>query len=347
MVGKDYYNILGVSREASEREIKQAYRKLARKYHPDVNPGDKSAEAKFKEINEAHEVLSDKNKRQKYDQYGEQWQHADQFRNAPEPGAAPGGRTYSSSAGPTPFWDFSQGDEAPSFSSSSSSREGPDLSSIFADLFQGRNAGRNRRVSQRGQDMEHPVEVTLEEAYHGAARQLELQTEEPCSVCQGTGRIQSALCSTCRGRGIVPRLKRLEVKIPAGVKDGSRVRIAGQGGPGTGGFPPGDLFLIVKVLPHSLLERREDDLYVDVVTPLYTAVLGGEVKVPTLKGTVALKIPAETQNGRLFRLSGQGMPHLGKTAHGALFARIKAALPERLSPAEKELFQKLSQLRPG
>jgi DnaJ-class molecular chaperone len=345
MAGKDYYATLGVGREAGEREIKQAFRKLARKCHPDVNPGDKTAESKFKEINEAFEVLSDKDKRQKYDQYGDQWQYADQLRKAQEQGGHGSGPAYTQTAGQPPFWDFSQEEETPGFASASGG--GPDLSSIFGDLFRDRGGARTQRGAQRGRDIEHPVEVTLEEAYHGAARQLEMQSEETCSACRGAGRLQNATCGVCRGRGTVPRGKRLEVKIPAGVRDGSRVRMAGQGGPGTGGGAAGDLYLIVKVLPHSLFERREDDLYVDVATPLYTAVLGGEVKVPTLKGTVALKIPPETQNGRVFRLAGQGMPHPGKTTYGALMARIKLALPQRLSPVEKELFTRLSQLRPA
>ncbi len=214
MAGKDYYNILGVSRNASEREIKQAYRKLARQYHPDVNPDDKSAEARFKEINEAHEVLSDKEKRKKYDQFGDQWQYADQFAQAQRQ--------------QTPFWDSSQaGAQRFHF-------EEADLGSLFDDLFGGRT--RSRRVRpRRGQDVEHPVEVTLEEAYRGTKRTIALQTEEPCSGCKGTGQIQGLSCSVCRGSGMVSSVKRLEVKIPPGVKDGSRVRIAGKGGPGYAG----------------------------------------------------------------------------------------------------------------
>ena len=329
MAVKDYYSILGVNKNASQREIKQAYRRLARKHHPDVNPGDKSAEAKFKEINEAYEVLSDKEKRRKYDQYGDQWQYADQFARA-------GGQQ-------TPFWDFSQAGGATKFHFG----EG-DLGSLFDELFGGIGAGTFRRQAQprRGRDIEHPVEVTLEEAYHGTARLLSLGVEEPCPGCQGTGRIQNMPCSVCRGSGVVSRVKRLEVRIPPGVKDGSRVRIAGKGGQGYGGTR-GDLYLVVSVKPHRLFERRGDDLYVEVAVPLTVAVLGGEVQVPTLKGKLALKIPPETQNGRAFRLSGQGMPHLGNSSRGDLLAKVNVVLPAKLSAEEKKLFEQIRQLRPN
>jgi len=299
VAGRDYYNILGVNRDASEREIKQAYRRLARRYHPDVNPSDKSAEAKFKEINEAYEVLSDKENRQKYDQFGDQWQYAEQFAKA--------GRQR------TPFWDFSQGNGGTTFHFG----EG-DLGSVFDDLLQGfgTRTARQRVRPRRGQDIEHPVEISLEEAYHGTNRIVSLEGSE-----------------------------RLEVKIPSGAKDGSRVRIAGKGMTGYGGAK-GNLYLIVSVKPHPLFERRGDNLHVEVAVPLTVAVLGGEVQVPTPKGKLALKIPPETQNGQAFRLAGQGMPHLGNSSHGALLARVKVVLPTNLSPQEKELFKQLSQLRP-
>jgi DnaJ-class molecular chaperone len=175
-----------------------------------------------------------------------------------------------------------------------------------------------------------------------------MQSEQPCPTCQGTGRIANLPCSICRGTGVVPQIKRLEVKIPAGVKDGSRVRIVGKGEPGGAGAPAGDLYLVISVQPHSQFQRKEDDLYVDVPVPLAVAVLGGEVKVPTLKGTkLALKIPPETQNERVFRLAGQGMPRLGDSNRGDLLATAKVSLPTDLTEAEKELFKKLKELRPG
>jgi len=331
MAEKDYYNILGVSRNASEKEIKQAFRRLARKYHPDVNPGDKSAEERFKQISEAYEVLSDKDKRKKYDQFGNQWQYADQFAKA-------GGRG-------TPFQDFDFGDlfggGARTYSFS-----GGGLDSLFDEMLRGGRAGTytRRTQSRRGRDIEHPVEVTLEEAFTGTSRILSLQSEEPCSTCHGTGQIQNIPCSVCRGLGAVPQMKRLETKIPPGVKTGSRVRIAGKGGQGYGGAR-GDLYLMITVKPHQLFERQGDDLHVNVDVPLTTAVLGGEVKVPTLRGRLELKIPPETQNGRVFRLAGQGMPHLRKTSRGDLKARVNLVLPTNLSQEEKELFKKLNQLR--
>jgi len=325
MAGKDYYSILGVSRNASEREIKQAYRRLARQYHPDVNQGDKSAEAKFKQINEAYEVLSDKEKRRKYDQFGDQWQYADQFAQAQRQ--------------QTPFWDFSQTGGRLHF-------EEADLGSLFGDLFGG--GIRSRRVrSRRGRDIEYPVEITLEEAYHGTKRTIALQTEAPCSICKGTGLMQNLPCSVCRGSGVISAVKRLEVKIPPGVKKGSRVRIAGKGGLGYAGGASGDLYLVTSVKLHRLFERKGDDLYVEVAVPLTVAVLGGEVLVPGLKVKLALKIPPETQSGRAFRLAGRCMPHLGDSSHGDLLAKVSVVLPTKLSAEEKKLFEQLGQLRPN
>ena len=329
MAGKGYYDILGIKRGATEQEIKKAYRRLARKHHPDVNPDDASAEAKFKEINEAYEVLSDKEKRQKYDRYGDQWQYAEQFEKA--------------GAQQSPFWQHSPGG-AQSFAF-----EEGDLNGLFGDLFHGfRTGAAGRRARpRRGRDVDYSVEVTLEEAYHGANRILSLQSEEPCSGCGGTGRIQNLPCSVCKGAGVVPRMKRLEVKIPPGVKDGSRVRIAGKGEPGYSGGSSGDLYLVTSVKPHRQFERKGDDLNVEVEVPLTVAVLGGEIGVPSLKGKLALKIPPETQNGRVFRLAKQGIPHLGNSSQGDLLAKIRVVLPTKLSVEEKELFEQLAQLRPN
>ncbi len=325
MAGKDYYGLLGINRSASDKEIKQAYRRLARKYHPDVNPGDKSGEEKFKQINEAYEVLSDKDKRQKYDRYGDQWQYADQFAQA-------GGQTASH--------DFSKDGTRFHF-------EEGDFSSFFDDLLGRAHTGASRRRSQprRGTDLETEVEVTLEEAYSGTARTISLQTEEPCAACHGGGRIQNLPCSACRGAGVVTATKRIEVKIPPGVSTGSRIRIAGKGQPGYGGAP-GDLYLTISVRPHQLFERRGDDLHVEVPVPLTAALMGGEVQVPTPKGKLALKLPPETQNERIFRLAGQGMPHLGNSSRGDMLAKVKVVLPTRLSPQEKELIRQLNELRP-
>ncbi|MBI4302818.1 MAG: J domain-containing protein [Chloroflexi bacterium] len=328
MAGKDYYGLLGIKRDASEQEIKQAYRRLARKHHPDVNPGNKAAEAKFKEINEAYEVLSDKEKRKKYDMYGDQWQYADQFAKAREQQQ-------------TPYWDFAQ-PGAREYGS-----EAGDFDTLLNDLFGSRTARRGAPRPRRGRDVETAVDITLEEAYQGTTRTVSFETQELCSACNGTGKIQNALCGVCRGSGRMTHMRRLEVKIPPGVKNGSRVRIAGQGEPGPGGAPSGDLYLVTSIRPHSVFERKDDDLFVEMAIPLTVAVLGGEVEVPTPRGKLALKIPPETQDGRTFRLAGQGMPRLGNSARGDLLARVRVVLPTNLNDEEKKLFARLRQLRPS
>ncbi|RJQ37842.1 MAG: J domain-containing protein [Dehalococcoidia bacterium] len=326
MAKKDYYATLGVSRSATEKDIKQAFRKLARKYHPDVNPGSKDAEAKFKEINEAFEVLSDKGKRQKYDQYGEKWQFAEQFAGAQQGQGTPHGFRYST-GGASPFADV-------------------DIDSLFGDLFGGMR-GRRAPRPRRGQDVEHPIEVTLEEAFSGSERTMVMEAREVCPTCRGAGGVKNVPCSTCGGAGYRPATKRLQVKIPPGVRTGSRIRLAGKGGAGEAGAASGDLYLLVTVKPHPRFERRDDDLLVEVPVPLTAALLGGEVKVPTLKGNLALKVPPETQNGRSFKLAGQGMPRLGNATRGDLFATVKVVLPTRLSKEEKHLIEKLAGLRPS
>ena len=320
--GKDYYAIIGVKRGASEKEMRQAYRRLARKLHPDVNPGDKAAEERFKEINAAYEVLSDADKRRKYDLYGDQWQYADQIEEA----RRQGGQQWSRRSGPSGgFQQFDLGDLG-------------DLGGVFGGLFGG---GRTR--SRRGEDVQHPTEVTLDEAYHGTTRVLQLQAEEPCATCGGSGQLVGAVCHVCQGAGVFRRPKRLEVKIPAGVGVGARVRVAGEGRPGRDGRR-GDLYLVISVRPHPRFQRKGDDLHTEVEVPLLDALLGGEVEVPTLKGKAALKIPSPTQNGRVFRLAGLGMPKLGG-GHGDLFVRVKVLLPAELSPQERELLEKMKAMQ--
>jgi len=310
---KDYYKILGVNRNASEEEIKRAYRKLARQYHPDVNPGDKAAEERFKEINEAYEVLSDPEKRRKYDQLGSSWRQWQHMGRDPRgfdwsqwfsPGWPGGGRVRVEYGDVGDLEDF---------------LSGMGFSDFFQAIFGGMGAPRTgwREVRpRRGQDYTQPVEITLEEAFRGTTR-----------VIQKDGR-------------------RLEVKIPPGVRTGSKVRVAGEGGPGIAGGASGDLYLEVRVLPHSIFERDGDDLRCEVPVSLYTAVLGGEVRVPTLSGDVMLKIPPETQGGRTFRLRGKGMPNLhNPKKHGDLYAKLRIQVPQKLSQREKELFRQLASLR--
>ena len=329
-MASDYYNVLGVKRDASDKDIRSAYRRLARQHHPDVNPGDKAAEQRFKEMNEAYEILSDPEKRRKYDKYGDRWQYADQFEAA-----------RSQSAGQ--FWSGATGrsGEAPNVAFDSGANG--DFGNIFDSIFRGTRARRGRA---RGHDVEQPVQITLEESYHGASRTLSLQGSGPCATCGGSGRIAGVACHVCNGAGVETRTRRLEVKVPTGVQTGSRVRITGEGGPGAGGGPNGDLYIIVTMLPHERYERKADDLYVDVPVPVADAALGGEVTVPTLAGKqVVLTIPAGTQSGKTFRLNGLGMPKLGSGASGSLYARVRLQLPETLGDEERKLFERLRQLQ--
>lgn len=332
-MAKDFYSALGVGRSASDKEIRSAYRKLARKYHPDVTPDDRTAEARFKEITAAFEVLSDADKRKKYDKYGERWEHAEEIEEMQRrQRSAFGGRGAGNA--PNGNWSFEG--------------SGGDFGSIFDNLFRRERGGpRGATASRRGQDVETPVEVTLEEAFRGTTRTVRLQTPETCPTCSGSGEIAGAVCHTCGGAGQVMKDSRLEVDVPAGVKTGSRVRIAGKGRPGAGNGPAGDLYLVVTALPHARFERKGDDLYEDVPVPYLDAILGGEVEVPTIDGRVALRIPELTQNGRQFRLGGKGMPALGGARRGDLFARVRIQMPDAISPEEREHFESLRTLRAG
>src|SRR5579871_304365 len=336
MDDKDYYKILGVSKSANADDIKKAYRKLARKYHPDVNPGNKTAEARFKEINEAYEVLSDPDKRKQYDRYGANWNAPGGFRGGT--GTATRTRTY----GPRSSADDIFGTDDPT-----------GLSDFFDTLFNRRSSSSTSTgtatrepLQRRGEDIEQPVEITLREAYTGTSRIYNVQSPDPCPNCNGTGKIGLRSCPNCGGTGIITKQRKLEVRIPAGVDTGSKVRIAGEGQIGIGGGQRGDLFLVVTVKPDATFERKGDDLTVDVPTPLTMAILGGEVPVPTPDGKrLILTIPPETQNGQTFRLSGKGMPHLRGEGAGNLFARIQVQLPQHLSPRERQLFEELARLR--
>jgi curved DNA-binding protein len=305
---KDYYQILGVPRSASQDDIKKAYRKLARQYHPDNNPGDKKAEAKFKEINEANEVLSDPDKRKKYDTLGSRWQEYQRM------GGSPGSFDWSQWTTDT----SDTGDFGDIFGSGG-------FSDFFTRIFGGVGEGQpgggrprtaTRRGPMRGRDLEQPIDISLRDAFHGTA--LALQKDG----------------------------QKLEVKIPAGVKTGSKVRIARQGGAGLQGGPAGDLFLVVSVAPDPNFERDGDDLKINITVDLYTLVLGGEVTVPTMTGDVKLKIPPETQPGRVFRLRGQGMPRLrDPQTRGDLLVKAQVSLPTNLTGIEKNLFEQLAKYR--
>ena len=369
---KNYYETLGVPRTASEKEIRAAYRTMARQHHPDLNPGDKSAEERFKEVNEAHEVLTDSDKRKLYDRFGEDWQR---YRDAgftgnepaPPPGAGRGGASRSGRGAtfdPNDFsqWYSSQEDGSGGYTFYSTNEGDASHSDFFETLFGDRFSGfgggfaspRTRSRSQarqarpqRGEDAQVPIEISFDEAFRGTTRQIQMQVSEPCPTCGGSGEARGQECPTCDGTGFVRRTKTMEVTIPAGIDTGKRVRMAGQGGPGLNGGPAGDINLIVTVRPDRRFERDGDTLRTEVDVPVTTAVLGGEVDVRTPTGTVALTIPAETQSGRSFRLRGQGMPKLRNRAgeRGDLLARARLVTPTGLSEREREVFEELRQMR--
>jgi DnaJ-class molecular chaperone len=333
-MAKDYYAALGVKKTASEKEIKSAFRKLARKYHPDVNPSDKTAEQRFKEINSAHDVLSDPEKRAKYDRYGENWEQAEAFEKARrEAGVHFGG----GQGGHSQTFQFDINDLLRR-QSSGGGAGGFDFGDVFGSVL----GGSRRRGPMRGQNTEYNTEITLEEAFHGTTRTLQLQAEEPCPTCHGSGEIQHAVCHACGGAGALLNPKRLEVKIPAGAADGTRVRIAGEGASGMSGGPRGDLYVVTRVRPHARFERKGDNLVADVPLPVADAVLGGEASVTTIDGKkIAVTVPPMTQNGRQIRLKGLGMPHLGGKTRGDLIARVRLAIPDEITDEERALYEQL------
>ena len=342
---KDYYQILGVPKTADAKAIKSAYRKLARKYHPDQNPGNKGAAERFKEINEANEVLSDPDKRQRYDTLGPDWERyaaggpGGVGGQAGAPGAG-GYRVHVDQSGN--LGDFSDFFRTIFGDLGARGRRGAPFEGVE---FEDEGALRASSRGRRGGDLETEVEISLAEAATGTTRAIQFQELEACGTCGGTGRQGKAACPTCGGSGRVPRTNRVEVKIPAGVRDGSRVRAAGEGGAGVGGGTRGDLYLRVHVTPQPGFERREDDLHVELPIAVWEAALGAEVEVPTLRGKVAMKIPPETSSGRTFRLPGYGMPHL-KGGKGDQYVRVRIVAPTGLSARERALFEELRSLRP-
>jgi curved DNA-binding protein len=331
---KDYYQTLGVAKSASEKEIKQAFRKLARKLHPDVNPGDKSAESKFKEINEAYEVLGDKEKRHKYDELGANWRMYEQAQQQGygAPGASPFGF---GGQGGQDAWTINMGGPGGGYRTMTEEEmhelfgnEDP-FSDFFRTFFGGGSpregaggrprSGRAAARSQKGRDIEHVVELTLEEAYHGATRRISIKEDG--------------------------HARTVDVRIPPGVKDGSRVRAAGEGSAGANGGVSGDLYLRVSVKPHVVFERKANDLQTKIAVPVTTAVLGGEAQVPTITGSVRLKIPEGTQNGQVFRLKAHGMPQIGKAdERGDLYATVEVQLPRALTKEQRQHYEALHKL---
>lgn len=352
---KDYYKTLGVSRSATPVEIKSAYRALAKQFHPDKNPGDASAEERFKEINEANEVLTDPSRRKLYDRYGDDWR---QYRDAGFTGAEPRGRTARPPSGADDFgeWFARQGAGQSDFDAGTFRTDGRTSGNGgFSDFFQtifgatGRVPTREPEPRrQRGADLEVAVSISFDEAVRGSTRTFDLQSSEICPTCGGRGLVRENPCPTCDTTGRVSQVRKIEVTIPAGVNTGSKVRIRGQGNPGAGGASAGDILIKVTVLPDSRFERTGDDLRADVDVPLYTAALGGEVVVETPTGRIALNIPPETQSGKVFRVRGKGMPRarsVGANGTGDFFARVRIVLPSPLTDAERTRFAELQKLR--
>ncbi len=350
MAKRDYYEILGVSQNASEGDLKKAYRRLAMKYHPDRNPGDSDAEQRFKEAKEAYEVLSDPQKRSAYDQFG----HA-----GVDPSAG-GGGSGGFGRGSADFADI--------------------FSDVFGDIFGG--GGRGGARAFRGADLRYRMEITLEEAVHGLEREIRIPTQVRCDACEGsgaapgsepqacptcnghgdvrvqqgffsiqqtcprcsgTGQIVSDPCRQCGGSGTVPDYKTLNVRVPAGVDTGDRIRLSGEGEPGEQGGPPGDLYVEMVVKPHPIFTREGADLRCDIPLSVTTAALGGELEVPTLDGRVTLRVPAGTQSGKVFRVRGKGVKPVRGGTSGDLLCRVAMETPVNLTARQKELLEELAE----
>ncbi|MCH8684558.1 molecular chaperone DnaJ [Pedomonas mirosovicensis] len=357
MADTDYYEVLGVDRQADDKALKSAYRKLAMQFHPDRNPGDKTAEAKFKEINEAYDVLKDPQKRAAYDRYGKAAFNGH--------GGGYGGGAH----------DFGGGSFADIFEN------------IFDEFMGGGRRGQGRSSAVRGSDLRYNLEITLEDAYRGRTENITVPTtvtcevcsgsgaepgtepevcptcqgmgkvratqgffmvERTCPTCRGTGRIIARPCRACSGLGRVEKEKSLQVKIPAGVDEGTRIRLAGEGEAGLRGGPPGDLYIFVSLKPHRIFERDGTTLFCDVPVSITTVALGGEIEVPTLDGSRAkVKIPAGTQTGKQFRLRGKGMPSLNGTGLGDLVLQVTVETPVNLTKRQRELLEEFCTIETG
>jgi curved DNA-binding protein len=342
---KDYYEVLGLKRGASDDDIKKSYRKLARKFHPDLNPGDKAAEEQFKQLQAAYDVLSNAEDRKLYDEYGDNWRAVKAGAGAPPPpgweaGRPPGWesarRSRGGGAGAGGF-DFGDFDFSSFRRTGGGGAEGFD---VFEEMFGG--AGRGRR-SGRGRDVEAELELSLEEAHRGGRRTIQMQAAEVCPTCSGTGVVDGRVCDTCGGTGEVIRPRTIEVNIPAGVRDGSTIRLAGQGGAGNNGSVPGDLYLHLRLRPHPVFTVKGDDLEVDLPVAPWEAVLGAKVDVPTIDGRVEMTIPRGAKSGQRLRLRGQGL-NKRKGGRGDEYARLKVVVPTDVSEEERRAYEELKRV---
>ena len=327
---KDYYRILGVERSADDKAIKSAYRKLARKYHPDVAKG-KDDGQRFREINEAYEVLSDPEKRRRYDTLGPDWQRNVQ----PGPAGQPGGVhvEYGDLGDFSDFFRTIFGDAA-----ARGGRGAPGFGRGGLDDL----SGFGRGASSRGDDVQASVTISLEEAHSGTRKTFEFELEEPCPTCHGSGNVGGKPCETCHGGGWQRARRAVDVRIPAGVRSGQKVRVAGEGGSGA---RRGDLYLAVTVAPHRDFERKGDDIALTLPITAPEAALGASLEVPTLRGKVSMKVPPATSSGRTFRLPGYGMPRLKGSGAGDQLVTVRIVMPSDLKPEEKELYERLKALR--
>ena len=336
MAGKDFYQILGVARGASEEEIKKSYRKLARKYHPDMNPGNKQMEERFKEISEAYSVLSDAEKRRQYDLGG-----SERFQGFGGQGSDPySAYTRSGAGGPQDFQGFR-------FDFGDPGGGGFGLGDIFQEVFSGRTgSGPFRRRNLSGEDLEYSLELGLEEAASGVTTKINLAREVSCPACLGSGGQGNKPCLQCGGMGRVNQPENIQVRIPAGVDEGSRVRVPGKGNEGSNGGPPGDLFLSIRMRPHPRFERQGKDIRLEVPLSLSEAVFGAKIEVPTVEGSVKMTIPPGTSSGQQFRLRGYGMPEVKKGSRGDQLVRVKIVLPAKLDEKSRELIREFERLNP-
>jgi molecular chaperone DnaJ len=366
---QDYYDLLGVAKKASAKDIRTAFRKLARKYHPDLNPGDKSSEEKFKQLQEAYDVLSDTKKRQMYDQYG--------FYSDNIPGGGPGSGPQQDGEGVN--FDFNGFD----FGGGSGAQGGnASFRDLFSQFFRGGRGGSAEPEHEPGGDLEYQIEIDFWDAVRGAVKKLTITRLDTCDTCHGTGAIGSAqtcptchgsgtiqqaagkmkfnvpctrcggtgkirkVCPTCSGEGRLRRTETIDVRIPAGVASGSRVRVPGKGNAGTMGAPPGDLYLRVDVKPHSFFERRGDDLYTKVPVTVSEATLGAKVEVPTIDGRSLVRIPPATNSGKTLRLKEKGVPSARTGTRGDQYVEIQVVVPQPTDERVRNLMKELETIAP-